>query len=67
MKDGPVFGPRFDEIPDQIARRNASQTLKFRAYGLGAKSNDGLELQGLHISNAQHLTIYLEIVANEGS
>lgn len=55
-------------MPDQITRRNASQRLKLRAFRPGgpSSSSKGLELGALQISNAQSLTIYLEIVADEG-
>jgi hypothetical protein len=62
------FDPEFDEIRDQIARRKAPQTLKLRAFrpGSPSESSAGLELQGLYISNARHLNVHLEIVADEG-
>ena|SRR5271163_4191076 len=64
----PEFDPKFDIVPDQITRRNASQRLKLRAFRPGGPSSSpkGLELGALHISNAQGLSIYLEIVADEG-
>jgi hypothetical protein len=64
----PNFDPAFDEIPDQIARRKASQRLKLRAFRPGgpSESSPGLGLQGLQISNAQLLTVFLEIFADEG-
>lgn len=33
----PEFDPKFDIVPDQIARRNASQRLKLQAFRPGAK------------------------------
>jgi hypothetical protein len=64
----PEFDPKFDMVPDQITRRNASQRLKLRAFRQGGprSSSKGLELGALHISNAQGLSIYLEMVADEG-
>src|SRR5437588_366733 len=55
-------------VPDHITRRNASQRLKLRAFRPGGPSSNskGLELGALHILNAQGLSIYLEMVADEG-
>jgi hypothetical protein len=66
----PKFDPVFDAIPDQIARRNASQRLKLRAFrqfkrDLSSTSN-GRQLTGAHVSNAQGLHIWLEMFAHEG-
>jgi hypothetical protein len=71
-RDGifPEFDPKFDVIPDQIARRNASQRLKLSAFqqsttGSSSTSNCR-QLSGVLISNAQGLCILLEMFADEG-
>ena len=66
----PKFDPKFDMIPEQIARRNASQQLKLKAFRqspatLSSTSSYG-QLSGVCISNAQGLSIRLEIFADEG-
>jgi hypothetical protein len=66
----PEFNPEFDVIPDQIARRNASQRLKLSAFRQStADSNSASncrQLSGVRISNAQGLHIWLEMFADEG-
>jgi hypothetical protein len=64
----PAFDPKYDVIPDQIARRNASQRLKLRASRTGMKSSGsvGMELSILAVENAQGLSVYLDILADEG-
>jgi hypothetical protein len=66
----PRFDPQFDAIPQQIARRNASQRLKlsaFRQSRVDSKStSNGRQLSGVRIANAQRLHIWLEVFAGEG-
>jgi hypothetical protein len=63
----PKFDPQFDVIPDQIARRNASQRLKLTAFRQGGSSSISCrQLGGAKVSNAQGLHIYLELFADEG-
>jgi hypothetical protein len=71
-RDGifPKFDPEFDVIPDQIARRNASQRLKLSAFQQftadSSSTSNCRHLSGVRISNAQGLRIWLEIFADEG-
>ena len=62
----PVFNPKFDEIPHQIAKRNASQMLKLRAFRPGHPTSKNCGLSNLTIRNAQGLCVHLELFARQG-
>jgi hypothetical protein len=71
-RDGhiPKFDPKFDVIPDQITRRNASQRLKLSAFRQSTADSSSTsnyrQLSGVRISNAQGLYIWIEMFADEG-
>ena len=64
----PQFDPQFDAIPDQVARKNASQRLKLRAFRPGGppSPSGGPGFSSVAIGNGQRLSMFVDIVAREG-